>query len=359
MHVRLVDNLADFAALEPAWNRLAGPAVFRRFAWARAWWAAFGDADRDLWILAAEDQGEVRAIAPFARERSIVHGKCLTLLGGGLACGDNLSLLAEPRSASQAVGALADWLAGPAGRPTWDSIYLDGVTTGDPLLAEWGRRLEEAGAARATRKDVGRYAVDLPDNWEQFATDRGKNTRRLLRKVAARLDDPAIRVQALADPADFEALFATFVDLHGLRWRAEHGGCFTAPAFGRFVREAASNWLGEGMLRLAVLRIGDHPAAGAIAVEHAGVLSCYMFGRDPRFEEERPGWMLSVWLIREAIARGLAQVDFLRGDEAYKLQLGCRATPQEKTTYTSTGLVNRLRGASAAVRAAVSRRRRD
>ena len=46
----------------------------------------------------------------------------------------------------------------------------------------------------------------------------------------------------------------------------------------------------------------------------------YQSGRDPRWEDQSLGVVLMATMIRRAIERGYRWFDFLRGDEAYKLQ---------------------------------------
>lgn len=354
MTIRRIEQISEWCAVRDYWDRLAGARVFRRFDWAHAWWQAFGQADRDLFVLVLEDAGRIRAVAPLVRERSIVHGKQLALLGGGLACGDDLSLLVEPGWEETAVEELTAWLFEGEGRRTWDSLYWDGVSVADPTLALWRRALEAQGSLCAVRDDASRWAVDLPSDWDAYLAARGKSTRRLLRKATQRLTEPDVVVHAANDRESFELRWGQFVELHAKRWAEGGGGCFTSPAFAQFLRGAAEAWLADGTLRLRVLELHGQPAAAALGVEHAGVFSSYMFGRDPQFDEFRPGWMLSVRLIQEAIDAGLERFDFLRGDEPYKQRLGCEPIAQAKITVTSTGLVNRLRGISATLRAAAS-----
>lgn len=354
MTIRRIEQIGEWCAVRDDWDRLAGSSVFRRFAWAHAWWEAFGQADCDLFVLALEEAGRIRALAPLVRERSIVHGKQLALLGGGLACGDDLSLLVEPGWEEAAAEQLTAWLFQGEGRRTWDSLYWDGVGVDDPTLGLWRRALETQGALCAVRDDAARWAVDLPSDWDAYLAARGKPTRRLLRKATQRLAEADVVVHAVNDRASFELRWGQFVDLHGKRWAEECGGCFTSPIFAQFVRSAAEAWLAEGKLWLRVLELRGQPAAAALGVVHAGAFSSYMFGRNPQFDELQPGWMLSVRLIQEAIDAGLQRFDFLRGDEPYKQRLGCEPIPQAKITVTSTGLVNRLRGISASLRAAAS-----
>jgi CelD/BcsL family acetyltransferase involved in cellulose biosynthesis len=77
-----------------------------------------------------------------------------------------------------------------------------------------------------------------------------------------------------------------------------------------------------GWLQLALLWVGDARAAVSINFEHARRVWVYNSGMDPRFAAISPGRVLLGEVLRHAHDHGLSHLDFLRGDEAYKVQLG-------------------------------------
>ncbi len=87
---------------------------------------------------------------------------------------------------------------------------------------------------------------------------------------------------------------------------------------------AAPALLAEGVLRLALLRIGGEIAAGCYALLAPDRLLLYVSGFDARFAHESPGTILLGHLIEEALDEGRA-IHFLRGDEAYKSAWGGEA----------------------------------
>ncbi len=139
-------------------------------------------------------------------------------------------------------------------------------------------------------------------------------------------------------------LYQQVVRLHELRWEgAEHGGSFAKPGFGEFLSAAVERWFADGVLQLLVLEQGGVPTAGAINVAVGSKLNVYLVGRDPQFDRLQAGWMLSFMLIEQAFASGLAEVDFLRGDEPYKQHLRAEPIPQVRIKVTGRGLVNQVR----------------
>src|SRR5207302_10824317 len=101
-----------------------------------------------------------------------------------------------------------------------------------------------------------------------------------------------------------------FFRLHAARW-----GPLGEP-LQRFHREAAQAFLETGHLRLSLLRTGDRAGAAVHAFASGKTLYCYLSGFDPEMAKQSPGAVLLGWVIEQAVAEGLEEVDFLRHGEA-------------------------------------------
>jgi CelD/BcsL family acetyltransferase involved in cellulose biosynthesis len=89
------------------------------------------------------------------------------------------------------------------------------------------------------------------------------------------------------------------------------------PSFERF---AAGCRLGAEVDEVAVheLAIGESVIAIVVVFEVAGRISLYQSARLTDFRWRDATALLLNTIIRDACTRGFAEVDFLRGDEAYK-----------------------------------------
>ncbi|MGC1407980.1 MAG: GNAT family N-acetyltransferase [Acetobacteraceae bacterium] len=76
-----------------------------------------------------------------------------------------------------------------------------------------------------------------------------------------------------------------------------------------------------GQMRLFLLMCGDRVAAASVNFICGDTLQAYMTSYDPEFERASPGMILIVQYTRWAFDNGLRKVDFLRGDEPFKLRL--------------------------------------
>jgi CelD/BcsL family acetyltransferase involved in cellulose biosynthesis len=335
--------------LRVEWNRLAGPKVFRRFEWAQSWLETFGVDCEPHVALVRTAGGELVGVAPFCLRRMSSSTTALEIIGGGKACGDDLSILAGDSWTEPVGRVIADWLLEDRGAGHWDELWMSGVSEAEPGVAVLGDHFAKSSCDMLRISDQSRWACQLPSTLENYLSRLGKSSRRLARQVLKRLDhEPqTFSLDIAHDDDSRQELLAQAARLHELRWESSRGGgCFAHQHFAPFVEDVTRQWLEEGMLRLAVLKIANVPAAAAIGVLNAGVLSIYLTGRDPRFDDRHAGWMLNFALVRLAIESGVHTVDMLRGDEEYKQRLGGRPTPQFTYFTPGHGLRNQIRGLS-------------
>jgi CelD/BcsL family acetyltransferase involved in cellulose biosynthesis len=89
-----------------------------------------------------------------------------------------------------------------------------------------------------------------------------------------------------------------------------------------FFRDMACSLADLGMVRLSSLTLDGAPVAMVLCFENEGTTFLYNSGYDPSFAHLAVGLLSKVCAIRDAIERGKATFDFLRGDEEYKRHLG-------------------------------------
>ena len=80
-----------------------------------------------------------------------------------------------------------------------------------------------------------------------------------------------------------------------------------------------SRLLAAGQLRLASLEIDGRLAASEYCIGGGTTLYSYQSGLDPEMISHEPGAILVVATVQELLERGCTGLDFLRGDEPYKL----------------------------------------
>ena len=86
----------------------------------------------------------------------------------------------------------------------------------------------------------------------------------------------------------------------------------------------------DGPLRLAFLTVGGRRIAAGIHFEWGDRILYYNAGVDPDARDLSPGVLMVHAYVSRALARGVRQMDFLRGDEPYKYEWGAHDEPIQR-----------------------------
>ncbi len=313
-----------FTTLRDEWidleQRAANDNIFLTYMWQHAWWQDLGEGDeRQLDLVAFREQGRLVGIAPTYYEKG--GGFTLVRFGGGLEVTDYLGFMVEP-SYEKAVGrAFLERCLSRQGL-VMDFHYLrgDGVTL---------RAIIQAAADLDRRYTVEEEEVSpriaLPSTWEDYLLRLRKKDRHELRRKRRRLEEAGgwtiAETSATTLPQDLEVFF----DLHARSTRAKAD--FMTEEVKTFFRHICAHVEEAGWLSLRTLIHQGKPLAAVLGFIYRDKLLLYNSGYDPEYNQLGPGFVLMTEEIRLAIEAGLAEVDFLRGNEKYKYYLGATDRP--------------------------------
>ena len=364
-----------FEALDPArWDALAAAnpwaTPFSHWAFHRAWWDAYGaNAHEETLALVpagAPDEAEPVAIAPLMHRHEVEAGdvelRTMMRHADGLALtpvlpdakavffgasyhADYATLLAAPGDLPAVAQALAAYCASsgdPAHPMPWDVVDLRRLRVGDPvaeaLAAAFGAcEMAEGWTLNVEPEEVCPVA-DLPagGSIDDYLATLGKKERHEIRRKVRRAE--AVGDVLLLDSADPLADLPEFIDLHQKRWGAD--GLFPDTSGGEqsrvFFRRMFELFPPGGPLSLAFLTVGGHRIAAGVSFVSGDSLLYYNAGVDPEARELSPGVVMVERFVRRALDRGLARMDFLRGDEAYKYEWGAVDHPIQRLLVRRT-----------------------
>ena len=224
------------------------------------------------------------------------------MMGDGSLCPDHLDLLAAPGHEATVVSLLRDWLCRPGER----LLDLKGIRAGSRLI--------EALPGRVRRQPMAVAPfTPLPDSPEAYRAALPSQFRKNLRVSAKRLAAEGVTHQAIRGRAVLQRL-DILRELHQAQWGSRSG---FLPVFDRFAAGFAGGCTAD---EVVVHELGndDLVVATVTAFEVAGRVSLYQSARltDRRWRDATT--VLLAAIIDDACARGLSEVDFLRGDEPYK-----------------------------------------
>ncbi len=365
-----------FGEVDPAaWDAQAGAnpwaTPFSRWAFHRAWWDGYGANAHEETVVFVEagapDDAAPVAIAPLmhrhelepsdmALQTSIRHAEGAELTAvppdakavffGASYHADYATLLASPAALPAVAEALATYCStvGDPGHPDpWDAVDLRRLRLGDPavdaLAAAFGaREMAHGWTLNVEREDVCPVA-DLPvgGTMDDYFAGLGKKERHEIRRKVRRAE--AVGEVLLEDSEDPLAELPAFIDLHQKRWGADglfpdtEGGSNSRVFFSRLFELFGAG----GPLKLAFLTVGGRRIAAGVSFETPDALLYYNAGVDPEARELSPGVVMVERYVRRAMERGIARMDFLRGDEPYKYEWGAVDHPIQRLLVRRTG----------------------
>ncbi len=299
----MATNLRDLAALEGDWRDLEASRprfIFQRFELARAFAEAYAEAVTPL-VVMVEDGGDRALIALGRRRDGRVGALGLRSLG-----------YVDPIATSPAVlGRLADaTLEVMAGA----DLDVTGVRGDSPYLPFWRRLLAPAREPSALAAAGFSHAVVLRPGIARFvsSTDR---TRRLIRSLETRFPVEHRTVEAGERDAALDWI------LEGPPPKTTRGPrSVRRPVDGRhaaFVRSLVAA-LAPEHVTIRSLHVRDEPIAMLLGLEYRRIHCAYLMRLSGELVRYSPGMACLYRAIAWATDRGLAELDLMRGDEAFK-----------------------------------------
>ena len=319
--VRQTRDPGRLAALREEWRALFDDAVepspFLSWEWLHTWWRFFGGR-RSPWILEARDRdGRLAGALALTARPGLMGVRRWQLLGNGVTGADALDVLVRAGETAAAREALAHALA--AAVSDWDVVELEDLPCGSPTVTA----LQRAVAPRGVRAQVERGFVcpgfAVRGSFEEHLA-RIRRRETFGRRVRWLSRQPGFRIEIATAPGQVPEAMEDFLRLHRLRW-AEEGGSYGIPPgpVEDFHRAVAPLLAERGWLRLYRLFVQGTAIAAVYGLEVGRRFYYYQSGYDPAWSARSPGIVLVGRTVEDAYARGLADYDFLRGTEPYKL----------------------------------------
>jgi CelD/BcsL family acetyltransferase involved in cellulose biosynthesis len=281
--------------------------------WLRTWLSEFGDRYEPL-LLTAEAQGKLLGVAPLMRSDERV-----TFIGDPNIC-DYMDLLSDDGADREACNALWRQLCAE----DWSLLDLWGLPESSPTRQHLPQLARAAGYGVAEELEAVAPRVQLPADWETYLMSLGKKDRHELRRKIRRLFESGggVTHQVLSEQREVVEGMDVFLDLH-TRSRQDKTDFMTDEMSG-FFRRMASALSAEGLIRLFLLQINARPAAAVLCFDAGSCLYLYNSGYDPEFSSLSVGLVSKALCLQWAIENGKQYLDFLRGNEPYKYDLGAK-----------------------------------
>jgi CelD/BcsL family acetyltransferase involved in cellulose biosynthesis len=336
VRVETITDAAGLAALGAAgWDDLVHamprPSPFLLHGLVEEWWRTFGEGRR-LAVVAAFRGDALAGLLPAMVERR--HGLRTARLVGGheSALGDVMLAAGEP-------AATAALLVDELRRQPFDLLDVFGLPAGSRLV-------EAAGDELAVIERVEAPVLLMPDGFEaayRAKTDAKKrNLHRRRRRQLGELG--TLDVTVARDAADLAPALEEAFRLHDLRWAGRpDGSTFGTPHGKEFHRAAIARLAEIDAARIVHVRVDGRPVAFHYYFALAGTMYVHRLAFDPAPAIARlsPGLVATLETLQAASDEGLTRVEYLGGDERYKLELSDTLEP----LHQAVGLTRNPAGA--------------
>jgi hypothetical protein len=194
-------------------------------------------------------------------------------------------------------------------------IHLDAVDQCWPELGAFEAGLRDAGFVSARYDHFGNWSEPIAGRtFEQYFATREGQLREIVRRRVRGLTREGARYEVVSAMQEIETGIATYEAVYARSWKQPE----PYPEFHeRLMRMAARN----GILRLGFCYLRDRPIAAQLWILWRGCAAVLKLAHDQEYDRYSPGTVLLAHMIQRLIEEdGAMEIDFGRGDDAYKRQ---------------------------------------
>ncbi len=322
MTIQLIQSDSDFFNLKHEWNALlqdsASHVPFLRHEYLFGWWKTLGGGEWERGTLSILIERDANNTLVGAAPLFMVDQQVRFL--GSVEIADYLDLITPIENISSFIEGIFHFLAS-GDFPEWQSLIFDNMLENSPSLEHIEKVATELGFNFSQKVIQPAPYLPLPKTWNDYLNaleDRySHEVKRKIRKAEGYF--LPIDWYIVSDSETVAHEMENFLEL--MANNPDKKEFLTDAMYQQLVASAKSAFQ-EGWLQLAFLTVGDLKVAGYLNFDFDGKIWVYNSGINPLFENLSPGWVLLSYLIQWSIQEGKTEIDFMRGDEAYKYQFG-------------------------------------
>jgi CelD/BcsL family acetyltransferase involved in cellulose biosynthesis len=160
----------------------------------------------------------------------------------------------------------------------------------------------------------------LPSTWEEFTASKSAKWRKRLKDRLNLLSrSGTVHAEIYTGPSYHQSLLDDVFTVDSRSWKAEQGTSHLPKGPRRdFIHNLFDDLCRTRQASIALLRINGRPVAYELNLTQQNRVYAYLKAYDKEFKQVGPGTFLTHFVMRDAITRGAAEYDQLRGDEPYK-----------------------------------------
>lgn len=288
---------------------------FLTWEWMFSWWEVYGD-DYDLYLLTAWEEDALVGVLPLmlAKEKRGIFS-FRTLLPLGTPQTDISGILLKDKSET-ILFEMGEYLL--SHKKEWDMLVLNHLVQDDLALIYFKEYFHNAGI-RSRERISDHYYISIEGNWDDFLANLSRKFREILRRSArraAKIGKVSFRYYS-GEEASWE-VFQKIIEInqyskYPIIYQSEKEQIFHKKLFARMPE--------KGLLNIFLLEINNIPVAYQYGFVQNDRYESWRVAYDFRFPRRvSVGKLLFKLATEKSFELGYTEIDFLRGDEAYKLE---------------------------------------
>jgi CelD/BcsL family acetyltransferase involved in cellulose biosynthesis len=315
MEIQEVKTLPEFRDLRQEWNDLFHKAgahsPFLTWEWAWNWWEHL-KTEKELNIVLVREGRELIALAPLMRERKPL-GSRITFIGSGLS--DYLGFLTS-RDGQQAIRLIFRYLMDSG----VGKIELADIPESAPAFPVLRETIDNIWALKTITVSCESPFLKIETSWDDFWGRINSSVKKDIKWSGNRLNRNfgGLKVRVIEDYD--EKMVDALIAISTKAQAAKVGrGLFRDEKTTAFIKVALKAFSQNGQSRIYLLEAGSRVISYIIIFCLGGKYYYWTTAFDPEFAKFSPGKLLTRYALEDAFKLGLAEFDFMKGKEPYKL----------------------------------------
>jgi hypothetical protein len=314
MEIRFHSTLAELPEdAGDIWRSAEKESVFLSRWWFEALMGGALDAGDRIAIASLHDDRQALALIPcrFVASAGLLGGRRLHSITGMYSC-----LFRPLIGGTERQEFIAHALGRELGRALrrGDAIHLDAMASDWSAFGAFKSGLREAGFIAMPYDHFGNWSEPLAGaSFQQYISRRGGALQEILRRKGRDAARSGVEFRIVSAPDDVDAGIADYESVYRRSWKAPEPYPNFLPLL---MRQAAA----AGALRLGICAIAGQPAAVQLWTAWHGTATIMKLAHDEALVRLSAGSLLTAHMIQALMQRdGIKEIDFGRGDDAYKL----------------------------------------
>ena len=315
--IKLISNIVEFKKLKPQWHKLLSTnfeqSSFLSWEWLYSWWK-INHTEKILWVVTAWRGDKLAGIAPLMIEKRNKILRVLTNLGTPQS--DVGGFIHLPND-QDVVAHLLDYVI--SHKSKWHIVefnefnkeWLDKYNFTKIFLTKKLLSLNE------TNKH---YYIHLEDNWEIVSEKLTRKFRYNLRRALRLANEIGpLKLDHFRGNRVTWDILETIIDINR---HANHPKLYNSQSEQALLKELAEIMVSsQNLFDVYILSVDNKPCAYEYGFSNGGRFEDWRSGFDTHLPQQISiGKLLAMKVVQECVSQNYTEIDFLRGDEAYKLE---------------------------------------